>query len=138
MMIILDNNILIDALASRKPFDTDAQKILRAAAQGKCSCCFTVNSATDIYYVLRKTKGVAKAKEAIARLLRLLPVVPVSGNDCMEALNLPIDDFEDALLAVCAAKAEADFIVTRDEDFLKAESPVKAISPSEFLSKLPV
>jgi len=42
-------------------------------------------------------------------------------------------DFEDALVAVCADKENLNFIVTRDEEFLKLP---KAISPSEFLKKV--
>ncbi len=53
-----------------------------------------------------------------------------------EADQQAIDDFEDALVTVCAAKAQADCIVTRDEVFLKAESHVKTVSPAELLSKL--
>ncbi len=136
MMALLDNNVLIDALASRKPFDADAQNILRASAQGKCTCCFTANSATDIYYVLNRTKGAGVARESISRLLQLLPAVSVAGSDCKQALDLPIDDFEDALLAVCAAKVQADCIVTRDETFLKADSPVRLVSPADFLLEL--
>jgi hypothetical protein len=36
-------------------------------------------------------------------------------------------------VAVCADKENLDFIVTRDEEFLKIP---KAISPSEFLKKI--
>ena len=136
MMVMLDNNVLIDALASRKPFDADARSVLRASALGKCSCCFTANSATDIYYVLQKIKGKETAKGTIAQLLRLLPAVSVSGTDCIKALELPIDDFEDSLLAVCAVKIDAECIVSRDKEFLKTNSPVRVISPSELLTEL--
>ena len=136
MTAMLDNNVLIDALAARKPFEEDAQNILRASVQGKCTCCFSVNSATDIYHVLRKTKGPETAAESVSRLLKLLPAVSVSGNDCIQALGLPIDDFEDALLVVCATKVGADYIVSRDKELLTADSSIQVISPSEFLSKI--
>jgi len=135
MIAVLDNNILIDALEIREPFAEAAQQILRESAQGKYICCFTSNSATDIYYVLNKRKGKEYAKAAITKLLNLLPVVSVTGQDCQQALDLPIDDFEDALLVVCAAKAQADCIITGDKDFLKAGSPVKVILPVDFLSE---
>ncbi|MDR3271257.1 MAG: PIN domain-containing protein [Peptococcaceae bacterium] len=47
-----------------------------------------------------------------------------------------IDDFEDALVAVCAEKIKADYIVTRDETFLLCQSSVPLIRPEEFLTKL--
>ena len=48
-------------------------------------------------------------------------------------MAIPIDDFEDALVSACAKKVEADYIISRDEKFLKGDSPVKVIAPKEFL-----
>ena len=45
-------------------------------------------------------------------------------------------DFEDALLAVCSERECADYIVTRDKEFIAAKSPVAAKSPDELLSLL--
>ena len=43
------------------------------------------------------------------------------------------DDFEDAIQAACAAKANADYLLTRNkEDFPGAE--VTVLSPAEFLA----
>ena len=46
------------------------------------------------------------------------------------SLGNKMEDFEDALIMVCAEKANIDFIITRDEIFLTAE---KAVSPPDFL-----
>jgi predicted nucleic acid-binding protein len=63
-------------------------------------------------------------------------IISVTHGDCINALSLQIDDFEDALVAVCAQKAGADYIITRDDKFLCGGSAVKAITPGEFLAKL--
>jgi hypothetical protein len=50
------------------------------------------------------------------------------------ALNLPIDDFEDALQVAFAEANALDVIVTRNvTDF--GGSPVPALTPEEFLSR---
>jgi len=44
-----------------------------------------------------------------------------------------MDDYEDALLATCAKRRRIELIITRNlKDF--AGSPVKAISPDDFLT----
>jgi len=56
-------------------------------------------------------------------------------NELNEAIELTeIEDLEDALQAVCAKKRNSEFIVTRDLSGFKY-SPVKAISPAEFIKK---
>lgn len=49
------------------------------------------------------------------------------------ALNTPMSDFEDAVLAVCAAREEADFSATGDQGLLKADSPVHVRTPAQLL-----
>jgi len=60
-------------------------------------------------------------------------VVSVAQEDCIKALSVPI---EDALVAVCAQKAGADYIVTRDDKFLRDKSQVKIITPKELIDTL--
>ncbi|GHU45592.1 hypothetical protein FACS1894120_0690 [Clostridia bacterium] len=56
--------------------------------------------------------------------------------DCKGAFNLPMSDFEDAVVAVCAKRAGADCIVSRDEKFIRADSGVKVIKPEELIRQL--
>ena len=98
---------------------------------------FSANSITDIYYIARKTIGDEKAREAVADLLALFDVAPVDGDGCSKALATPMKDYEDAVLAVCSAQEGADYLVTRDEDFLAAEGcPVQVVSPGTLLEML--
>jgi len=133
MTIVFDNNIVLDALLERKPFYADAAQLLTACA-GEHTGCLVANSLTDIFYVLSKFVGATKAKQSVKKLTELLHIISVSEADCINALELPMDDFEDALLASCAKKAGAEYIISRDIDFARAASPVQVMSPSEFLS----
>ena len=135
MKIVIDNNIALDALLGRKPFNETAERILTACADTHMGC-LSVNSLTDIFYVLRKSMDVPYAKAAVKKLMDLLEIISVSDEDCLNALSLPIDDFEDALVVVCGKNAKADCIVTRDETFLKISSPIPVMSPDRLLELL--
>lgn len=76
------------------------------------------------------------ARAALDFLLKNYGVVSVTHEDCKNAMSMTIDDFEDALVVVCALKAKASYIVTRDEEFLLKDSPVELIKPKPMLSIL--
>ena len=137
MKVLLDTNVILDALQERQPFDIEAKEILkRSQEDSKFICLFTANAATDIFYLYSKARDINSAKAALEFLFMAYDVVSVTHEDCIVALSLSIDDFEDALVVTCAQKAEADYIVSRDKEFLKADSPVRVISPPELLTEL--
>jgi len=135
MIIVFDNNVVLDALLERKPFCGEAERLFTICVSEHTGC-LTTNSLTDVFYVLAKFIGRAKAKQAVRKLIELFVIIPVSEEDCVNALELPIDDFEDALLASCAAVTGAEYIISRDVEFARAASPVRVITPSEFLSNI--
>jgi len=136
MTLLIDTNVIMDALQERSPFDVAAKKILKLGQNGKVKCLFTANAAADIFYLFSKARDTKAASAALSFLLKVYGVVSVTQEDCLAALSLPISDFEDALVVACATKAKADYILTRDEKFLKDSSPVSIVSPDDFLAKL--
>ncbi|MDR1486422.1 MAG: PIN domain-containing protein, partial [Deltaproteobacteria bacterium] len=77
----------------------------------------------------------AKRKDALRKLMSSLSVLDTTRDLCFMALESPIADFEDALLAESARHWSADHIVTRDGSGF-VESPVEAISSEELLRRL--
>ena len=136
MTVLLDTNVIMDALQERQPFDTEAKDILLRAKNGEIKVCFIANAATDIFYLYTKARNLQSARSALDYLLNNYSVISVTHEDCVYALTLQIDDFEDALVVACAKKAGVDYVITRDEKFLKDKSPVKIIPPVELLNKL--
>jgi predicted nucleic acid-binding protein len=104
---------------------------LRRGQNGELKCLFTANAAADIFYLYSRARDVKTARAALDFLLTRYSAVSVTHEDCVRALSLAIEDFEDALAVVCAQKANADCIVTRDEKLIKADSPVRIIPPGE-------
>ena len=117
MKVLLDTNIVLDKLASRKPFDENANVIFDRIARNEMSGFITATGVTDIYYILRKKLSNHDCRVALRQLFDLLQVLSVSQGDCECAVESPLEDFEDALILTCAQKANIDFIITRDEAF---------------------
>lgn len=133
---MLDSNVILDALTSREPFNEHAEQLFLMAANDDYDGCITANSMTDIYYLVCKSADMTVAKRALQNLLQLYTIVAVNSDDCEDALEGPIEDFEDSLVAVCARKVQAEYIISRDKAFLRADSPVPVIEPKDFLKKL--
>lgn len=138
MTILLDTNIILDALQERHPFDMPAKEILLRGQGGEFSCLITANATADIFYLYSKARDVNTASTALDFLLTTYQVVSITHEDCMEALALPLSDYEDALVTVCAKKANADYIITRDDELLRTCPSVEAISAQDFVNKHPL
>ena len=136
MKLLIDTNVVLDALMAREPWAASAQAILLAVAEEKAEGCITASSFTDIHYILRKhLRDNEKTKQALLGLLAVVAVLDVTGIDCEKAFELPMHDYEDALLAYCGKRHKVDHIVTRNPKHFEG-SPVKVISPEDMLGKL--
>ena len=132
MKVVFDTNVLLDSILNR-PGRQDALRLLMAVSEENIRGIVTANSITDIYYLARKGVGDQAAREAILDLLSMFDVAPVDGEICSMALNEPMSDYEDAVLAVCAERDGADYIVTGDQGFLNSESPVQTKTAADLL-----
>ena len=136
MRIALDTNIILDAAMDR-PGSDGAKALIQAVLSEEITGIVTANSITDIHYIVKKRVGEDAARTAVYNALSIFETVPVDAEACMEALNLPMGDYEDAVLSSCAQSAGAEYIVTRDEGLLDEEGcPVAAIRPEDLLNML--
>jgi len=135
MKIVVDTNIVLDILARREPFFEQSQLVMQFIAEGKADGAITANAITDIYYILHKHLDKDTLKAALRGLMELLEIIAVTEDECLAALDLSINDYEDALLSCCARNWKADYIVTRNvKDF--THSTVKAMTPADFLKSI--
>lgn len=132
MNVLIDTNIVLDALLSRSPFNIFAERLFIMIAEDKISAFITASSVTDIYYLLNKhLHDKQKAKQALFNLFSLFEILDVTQNDCEKALTLSMEDYEDALIAACAKRRRIELIITRNTTDFK-NSPVNAITPDDF------
>ena len=140
MKVLLDTNIIVDVLQQREPWCEAGKKIFLTVATGEIQGCITVKQLADIHFFSRKQfKGEdhvdQKARDIVAKLCALFELVDTLGTDCVNAIAVPNNDYEDAILMTSAVRAGMDCIVTRNAgDFGGATLPV--LSPETLLESL--
>jgi predicted nucleic acid-binding protein len=131
---MLDTNVILDDILNRAPNTKAARSISQLVIDNQLSGYITANSITDIYYIVSKKRDENIAREVIRNLLVTYKVVAVEGQDCLNALDLPLSDFEDTLIVACADKASLSYIITNDMNFLhEIDLRVPSASPADFL-----
>ena len=70
-------------------------------------------------------------------MMAVFSILTVDEFVCSEAINSKMNDFEDAIISVCAEMGNADYIITRDKGFLSSEyTRVPAVLPEAVLEML--
>jgi len=134
MTVMIDTNIILDYFLKRQNAES-ARDCIEYLIISKSKMWLTSNVITDIYFIThRETKNEPFAREVIAKLLNAFQISNVDKNDCVTALKLPMKDYEDAVLSVCAKKSKADCIVTQNVNDFK-NSVVPAFTPDDYLKK---
>jgi predicted nucleic acid-binding protein len=134
MRVVIDTNVIIDAFASREPWNVDAENIIMLVSEEKLEAVLCASAVTDIYYICNKIfHDKVKSRQVIKSLFNIFTVTDVRKKDLQDAINLNIDDFEDAVISACAKRANCQYIVTRNKDDF-SNSPVPAITPKKFLT----
>jgi len=133
MRILIDTNVIIDALTSREPWNESAEKIFIMAANHIVDMYITASSATDIYYLAKKyLHSTEQAKQIMGKLYSFVGILTVSEAECIDALASAISDYEDAVMERVSAKADIDYIITRNvKDY--QQGMVKAVLPNDFI-----
>ena len=133
MKVFLDANVILDVLANREPFVSNSAAVLSLVESEKAEGFVAAHTVTTLFYLLRREVGGAKARSILMDLFRVVEIVAVDQDRIYQALAMDWDDFEDAVQASCAAKVEADYLLTRDqEDFRGSHVPV--LSPAEYVA----
>ena len=135
MKIFLDANILIDYFAQREPFCKEANKLRIVDFFGDAELWASAQSFSDIEYILGRIHPVQKVREKMAKSLDFLQIATFEAADVEDALRSTWPDLEDFLIARCAERIKADYLITRDlHGFV--DSPVPVLNPAEFFSML--
>lgn len=132
--VLVDTNVLLDYLTTRKPYFNNAYAILLMCAEEKINGYISFHSIPDIYYILRKTHDAGTRREMLLGICNILTVTSASHESVINAIkNDMFKDLEDCLQDKCATGVDADYIITRNIiDYQK--SVCKAVTPEQFLS----
>lgn len=132
--VLLETNVVLDALLHRIPWNVEAEAIFEADLLGKVKAHMTATSLTDVFYLARKLTTRVRAWESVGVCLDQFKIIPVGRAALAAAVAGPGDDFEDNLQIVSASISQLDAIVTRDPKGFMG-SPVAILSPAELLAR---
>jgi predicted nucleic acid-binding protein len=113
--VLIDTNIILDIALNRKPFVEHAALLWRLAEQKEITACLSNTSITDIFYIVRKHAGQDKARGLVADILDTFCLADIDEDGFREALNLDMNDFEDAVQYVICIRNGCDALATRNK-----------------------
>jgi predicted nucleic acid-binding protein len=126
MTVLVDLNVILDVVQRRDPHYRDAAILLSKIIEGNLGRSVPGHAITTIYYLVRRHTDRERAEETVDWLLDHLAVIAASEADFRAARQLPIDDFEDAVVAQLAVRDAVTLIATRNTaDFEGAPVPAK-------------
>ncbi len=136
MRYMIDTNIILDVFLDQEPFAGASKAVLTLCENRKIHGFVSASSVTDLFYVVRnRLHSTEKAYEALRHVLNIVGILDVTADDVQAAFLKKARDFEDCLLAVCAASGRCGAIITRNtRDF--ESLGVSVLTPEELLEKV--
>jgi len=131
MIVMFDTNVLLDVFQGRHPLADGSGAALNVAVTGEHRGMFPAHGLTTAYYLLRKHSGHESAISTIDWVLRRFAIAPATAEIFAQARQLPMRDFEDAVVAAMAHAAKCDVVVTRNTGDFGA-SGIQAVTPESF------
>src|SRR3972149_3643133 len=133
MNVFIDTNILLDVLARREPFHADSAQVWTLAETGRIAGFISALSLSNLFYLMRRTKGQKPARKALGILRDIFHLVPLDVQITNQAIDSDIKDSEDAFQFFSALRAGATVLITRNpKDFSGADVAIQ--TPTEFLA----
>ena len=130
--LLLDTNVLLDAMEPGRPESNEACKVLERCNGGGDMGMACAMSLKDVYYVLCKLRGEALAREGVRMLMGLVVVAPTGAEEADLAMCSNEPDFEDGLVRATAELNDVDFIITRNRSAF-ANTKIRSVSAAQYL-----
>ena len=138
MKVLIDTNIALDVLLKRIPHYEKSAKVLVLSEKREIDAYISASAVTDIYYITRKVlQDKRNTIDLLRKLINVVNVAAVTGDNVRHALELEWDDFEDSLQYMVGENLPVEYIITRNlRDF--EHGSIKAITPEEFLKYISI
>src|SRR5665647_2308529 len=108
--IFLDTNIVLDLLAHRMPFYTEAAQLFSLADKKKIVVSVSALCLADINYILSKQIPEMEVRKILRKFKVLVTVLPLDDKITDLALNSEFRDFEDAIQYFTAIENDQNLI----------------------------
>lgn len=134
--LLIDINIVIDLLAKREDFYTEASQIFSLADRNKISLAISSLTLANTNYILSKLISAKESREILRKFKVLVDVLSLDDRIIELALSdVKFPDFEDGLQYYSAIENSVDVIITRNKKgFKKSKLPV--LTTKEYLAQL--
>jgi predicted nucleic acid-binding protein len=133
--LFLDTNIILDLLAYRMPFYTEAAKLFSLADKKKLRLSISSLCLADAHYILSRQNPETEVRKILRQFKVLVNVLPLDDKITDLALNSDYKDFEDAIQYFTAIENEQDLIITRNQPDFK-ESKIPVMTAGEFIKSI--
>ena len=133
--LFLDTNIVLDLLAYRMPFYTEAAKLFSLADKKKLKLSISSLCLADSHYILSRQKSEMEVRNILRKFKVLVIVLPLDDKITDLALNSEFRDFEDAIQYYTAIENDQDLIITRNQQDFKA-GKIPVMTAGEFLKSI--
>jgi predicted nucleic acid-binding protein len=132
--LLIDTNIVINLLAKRKEFYTEAASLFSLSDKKEIKLVITSLTFANTNYVLSKQLSSKEAKEILRKFKVLVEIISLDDKIIELALSDNLfSDFEDGLQYYSALENQIDILLTRNKkDFKNSIIPV--MNAKEFLS----
>lgn len=135
LQVLFDLNIILDVLQERQDFYAYSAKLTAYAETGVIQGWLAAHSVTTLFYLIAKDKSPEQARVTLTSLLQFFKIAQVDQTTIEQAMNLPYQDFEDAVQMMTAVQLNANYLLTRNvRDFQPA--PIQVVQPVELLAIL--
>ena len=133
--LFLDTNIVLDLLAYRMPFYTEAAELFSLADKKEIKLYISSLCIADTHYILSKQNPDLETRKILRKFKVLVTVLPLDDKIADLALNSEFRDFEDAIQYYTAIENDQDLIITRNQqDFRDSKIPI--MTAGEFIKSL--
>ncbi len=133
--LFMDTNIVLDLLANRMPFYTEAAKLFSMADKKKLKLSISSLCLADIHYILSGQNPEMEVRKILRNFKVLVKVLSLDDKITDLALNSDFKDFEYAIQYFTAIENDQDVIITRNQPDFK-ESKIPVLTAGEFIKTL--
>jgi len=123
--ILVDTNIVLDLLAKRTEFLTEAQELFTLSDKKELKLYVSSLTFANTYYILSQKMKLVNARKILRKFKVLVEVLPMDDKIIDLSLESDFKDFEDAIQYHTAIENDVNIIITRNlKDFKTAKIPV--------------
>jgi predicted nucleic acid-binding protein len=133
--LFLDTNIILDLLACRMPFYTEAAELFSLADKKKLTLSISALCLADTHYILSRQNPEKEVRKILRKFKVLVTVLSLDDKITDLALNSEFRDFEDAIQYYTAIENEQEMILTRNQSDFK-DSRIPVMTAGEFIKSI--